>query len=391
MLLALDDIHEDTKAIAADWPVLGGIAYQGDTITIREYPGTDNSNSSYEGALFDLWRSNEINPRAAITEMYGGSYTPHPTDTAWQEVLPVVVLFHEMAHQYDFGYETAIDGTYPEPNGPVNNLERQAVGLPVDHDGDPGTPEQVDPDHPLTYTENGLRREMGLPDRTTHGWPPGAFAALAAVLAVTVTLAAAATTAATAAPPAAIAGRRGGDAADAPLEVSVTELTPRPHRLDGDQRGRRAATRVRQPAGRRGREGEPLQGAYVTGGEGGTVEVSRRLFPVPDDVEGVQDYAVSAAGLAPAASKAGTDSVSLPFAYAAGPPRRAGETRRRTSRGGPCSAWVWPRSRPSRPLPLAAGALVRAPQRGERRPPDRAVRRPVRRVSATPSRRRDPA
>jgi hypothetical protein len=172
MLLALDDIHEGTKAIAADWPVLGGIAYQGDTITIREFPGTDNSTSSYEGAPFDLWRSNEIRQSRAITEMYGGSYTPHPTDIAWQEVPPVVVLFHEMAHQYDFGYETALDGTYPEPNGPVNNLERQAVGLPVDHDGDPGTPEQVDPDHPLTYTENGLRDEMGLPDRTTYGWPP---------------------------------------------------------------------------------------------------------------------------------------------------------------------------------------------------------------------------
>jgi hypothetical protein len=54
----------------------------------------------------------------------------------------------------------------------VNTRERQAVGLPVDHDGDPSTPEQVDPDHPITYTENGLRREMGLPDRTTYGWPP---------------------------------------------------------------------------------------------------------------------------------------------------------------------------------------------------------------------------
>jgi Effector protein/RTX calcium-binding nonapeptide repeat (4 copies) len=56
MLLALDDIHEDTKAIAADWPILGGIAYQGDTITLREYPGTDNSSASYDSAPLDLWR-----------------------------------------------------------------------------------------------------------------------------------------------------------------------------------------------------------------------------------------------------------------------------------------------------------------------------------------------
>jgi hypothetical protein len=175
MLLALDDIHEDTKAIAADWPVLGGIAYQGDTIVLREYPGTDNSRSSYDAAGFDLWRWNEIQQSRAITEMYP-STLPDPAtrpagEIAWQEVPPVVVLFHEMAHQYDFGYETAIDGQTPEPNGPVNTLERQAVGLPVDHDDDPTTAPVVDPDHPITYTENGLRREMGLPDRTTYGPP----------------------------------------------------------------------------------------------------------------------------------------------------------------------------------------------------------------------------
>jgi hypothetical protein len=171
MLLALDDIHNDTRAIAADWPVLGGIAYQGDTITIREYPGNDNSNSSYDGAPFDLWRSNEIQQSRNIVEMYPGSYTPDAHNINWQEIPPVAVFYHELAHQYDFGYETGLDGEYPEPNGPQRNLERQAVGLPVDHDDDPNTPEQVDPDHPIEYTENGLRREMGLPDRTTYGPP----------------------------------------------------------------------------------------------------------------------------------------------------------------------------------------------------------------------------
>ena len=171
MLLALDDIHEETKAIAADWPVLGGIAYQGDTVVLREYEGNDNSSASYQGAPFDLWRSNEIRQSPGIVEMYPGSYTPDDTTIAWQQTPPIVVLFHEMAHQYDYGYETSIDGTYPEPNGPVNTRERQAVGLPVDHDGDPSTPPIVDPDHPTTYTENGLRREMGLPDRETYGRP----------------------------------------------------------------------------------------------------------------------------------------------------------------------------------------------------------------------------
>lgn len=171
MLLALDDIHEDTKAIAADWPVLGGIAYQGDTITLREYPGNDNSSANYTDYPLDLWRENEIKQSPGIVEMYPGSYTTQPDQIAWQETPPVVVLFHEMAHQYDYGYETAIEGTFPEPNGDVNTRERQAVGLPVDHDDDPSTPPIADPDHPPEYTENGLRDEMGLPDRTTYGRP----------------------------------------------------------------------------------------------------------------------------------------------------------------------------------------------------------------------------
>jgi len=167
MLLAMDDIHEDTKAIAADWPILGGVAYQGDTITIREYPGDDNSTSSYRGAPFDLWRSNEIKQSRSITELYPG------TEAAWQETPPVVVLFHELAHQYDYGYETRIEGDYNGPDDPgVPNREREAVGLPVDHDGDPSTPNQIAPGHPTEYTENGLRREMGLPDRESYGSPP---------------------------------------------------------------------------------------------------------------------------------------------------------------------------------------------------------------------------
>lgn len=115
------------------------------------------------------------------------------------------------------------------------------------------------------------------------------------------------------------------DAADASLEVSVTELDAgvriawtvtnegeEPLLVFDNLRGDEA-------------EGEPVQGAYVTGGEGGTVEVSRRLFPVPDDVEGVQDYAVTAAGLAPGASKAATDSVGLPFAYGPAAPEGGGD------------------------------------------------------------------
>lgn len=85
---------------------------------------------------------------------------------------PVVILFHEMAHAYNMVTGTGIDGVYTgddsrNNNGrtpPINKVERQAVGLPVDHDGDLSTPEQriADAAHPLKLTENGLRDELDL-------------------------------------------------------------------------------------------------------------------------------------------------------------------------------------------------------------------------------------
>jgi hypothetical protein len=77
---------------------------------------------------------------------------------------PVVVLYHEMAHQYDFVSGTTLSGNHSDPaypDGPgVPNAERQAVGLPVDDDNDRRTPSRIDPAHPLPFTENGLRQEL---------------------------------------------------------------------------------------------------------------------------------------------------------------------------------------------------------------------------------------
>ncbi|WP_202845330.1 M91 family zinc metallopeptidase [Luteimonas saliphila] len=87
---------------------------------------------------------------------------------------PVVVLYHEMSHAYNFANGTLQPGNY---NGPdladrgISNSERQAVGLettaaPFDFDGDPATPPTTaNPDH---LTENGLREELGLPDRPSY-------------------------------------------------------------------------------------------------------------------------------------------------------------------------------------------------------------------------------
>lgn len=68
---------------------------------------------------------------------------------------PVVVLGHELAHLWD--HVNGHDGG-----------ELTATGLPVDHDHDPQTPAVIDPGHPFAVTENGLRDEMGLPEREDY-------------------------------------------------------------------------------------------------------------------------------------------------------------------------------------------------------------------------------
>ncbi|MFD0593358.1 M91 family zinc metallopeptidase [Catellatospora coxensis] len=54
---------------------------------------------------------------------------------------------------------------------PVPDRERVAVGLPIDDDGDPTTPERLDPHHPYPLTENALRDELGVSGRQTYGTP----------------------------------------------------------------------------------------------------------------------------------------------------------------------------------------------------------------------------
>jgi len=84
-------------------------------------------------------------------------------------VPPTVVLYHELAHVYDYFHDTLAAGTYEGADNPgVPNAEREAVGLPIDHDGDPDTPDTLDPDHPFELTENGLRDEFGLTPRLRY-------------------------------------------------------------------------------------------------------------------------------------------------------------------------------------------------------------------------------
>ena len=126
----------------------GFVGFNKETLTIREYPTPDNSTASQSG------NSNTIEYSTHFNTLYDGP--------------PSAVLYHEMAHVYDYMNDTLADGTYQgEDQYDVgdNNRERVAAGLPIDHDDDPDTPERIDPRHPYVYTENGLREEMGAPHR----------------------------------------------------------------------------------------------------------------------------------------------------------------------------------------------------------------------------------
>lgn len=93
--------------------------------------------------------------------------------------VPPNVLYHEMAHVYSYwnghidrsDYTGGDDWRNDEDGNPepVPNSERQATGLPIDHDGDGDY--EIDPRHPFHLTDNGLRREMGLPERDQYGRP----------------------------------------------------------------------------------------------------------------------------------------------------------------------------------------------------------------------------
>jgi uncharacterized protein YukE len=154
MLAALDKGHADTEG---GWWLFH---HDGDSLTISEYNNPDqpdNSTAHHHGS------ENEI------------GYNPHldtiPLDRGNGVVdgPPVAVMYHEMAHVYDYMNDTLAPGDYTgQPGGPEENDEREAAGLPIDDDNDPNTPERIYPKHPYALTENGLREEMGAPHRDAY-------------------------------------------------------------------------------------------------------------------------------------------------------------------------------------------------------------------------------
>lgn len=143
-------------------------AAKGNTVTIRELANEQN------GYAQTLGRGNaEIsNGRAGTGSDVAISYNPSFHMDAFPA--PAVVLYHEMSHAYNGVNGTFQPGTYSgtgPDSGNVPNAERQAVGLetsarPFDFDNNPATPATTQ--NPIALTENGIRRELGLPDRPNY-------------------------------------------------------------------------------------------------------------------------------------------------------------------------------------------------------------------------------
>ncbi|MDH5824754.1 M91 family zinc metallopeptidase [Luteimonas sp. RD2P54] len=140
---------------------------KGNTVTIKELANEQNGYAQTFSRDADI-----VNGRPGAGGDVDISYNPSFHMDAFPA--PVVVLYHEMSHAYNGVNGTFQPGTYQgegPDSGRVPNAERQAVGLetsatPYDFDGDPATPATTH--NPIELTENGLRRELGLPDRPSY-------------------------------------------------------------------------------------------------------------------------------------------------------------------------------------------------------------------------------
>ena len=158
-------------------------ANNGVTVTIQELPNENNGYADWQNRtnptqpqpIFDPATNTPGTPNNA-TISYNTQFAPtfEFTDGTEAYTPPVTVLFHEMAHAYDFTHGTFRAETYNGVDANDNGInlrvgERVAVGLPIDHDNDPTTAERTDDAvHPDELTENALREEMNLQIRTSY-------------------------------------------------------------------------------------------------------------------------------------------------------------------------------------------------------------------------------
>ncbi|MEN1929071.1 M91 family zinc metallopeptidase [Luteimonas sp. MJ250] len=139
---------------------------KGNMVTIKELANEQNGYAQTFSRDADI-----VNGRAGAGGNVDIVYNPSFHMDAFPA--PVVVLYHEMSHAYNGVNGSFQPGEYtgPGPDNGIANAERQAVGLETsapafDFDGDRSTaPTTANPDH---LTENGIREELGMPDRPSY-------------------------------------------------------------------------------------------------------------------------------------------------------------------------------------------------------------------------------
>jgi Ca2+-binding RTX toxin-like protein len=158
--------------------MLTGLEKSGQTVTIRQSSNGNSATWADRGVSGkpQPWYDDANKKKGSAVDgfvNYQDNYLP----SGGNEKPPVVALFHELAHNYDYTHGTLRDGVYDgkdikdkksSTESDVNNRERVAVGLPIDHDNKPKTAERLDPLHPTDLTENAFRNEVGVPKRTNY-------------------------------------------------------------------------------------------------------------------------------------------------------------------------------------------------------------------------------
>jgi len=180
MLAALDQ--------AAAAPPVG----KGNAVTIAELTNETNGaaggHPAGPGQPLQMHDDMFLEPDPETGAMVAGAGTPamvhyNPSFHSDHFPAPGVILQHELSHAYNVVNGTLQPDMYRGADtdgrsGAVGQWERQAVGLPhdgasFDFDNDPATPPTQA--NPAPLTENAVRREMGLPDRTEYSVGPGAL------------------------------------------------------------------------------------------------------------------------------------------------------------------------------------------------------------------------
>ncbi|NOK07498.1 M91 family zinc metallopeptidase [Corallococcus exercitus] len=144
------------RSLPAGQELLRTLDNSGHTTTIQQ---TTQGNSASAQNKDDAWLNTDGTKNKGTNGTVNYNTTRISLGTEdWQNRPPVVGLFHELVHASDYANGTLARG---EKDG-VNNRETSAVGLPIDLDQDPSTPDVVQGGRP---GENVLRDDLNLPTR----------------------------------------------------------------------------------------------------------------------------------------------------------------------------------------------------------------------------------